>query len=172
MKKTRKAGAVFVLCYVCLAALTFRAYHVGYRLNISPSVPMGIWKVGPEKEDYEKNDYVLVSPSGHPGYRLAAERRYLIDSMPMLKRVVATEGDAVSYDIREKAVTVNGDYIFMTEILSMDTQGRPLPSASFPTRLRTGEAWLSSENIRGYDSRYFGPVSQDILRGVIPIWKF
>jgi type IV secretory pathway protease TraF len=60
----------------------------------------------------------------------------------------------------------------MTEIISQDTEGRPLPKASFPVTLRKGEVWLSSENIRGYDSRYFGPVSEDVLRRAAPVWIF
>jgi type IV secretory pathway protease TraF len=78
----------------------------------------------------------------------------------------------VDYSEEEKAVTVNGEYVLMTEIISQDTEGRPLPGASFPVTLRKGEVWLSSENIRGYDSRYFGPVSEDVLRRAVPVWIF
>ena len=82
------------------------------------------------------------------------------------------EGDFVSYDRREKSVTVNGDYVLMTEILSQDTEGRPMRGAFFPARLKKSQVWLSYENIRGYDSRYFGPVSSDILRKATPVWTF
>jgi type IV secretory pathway protease TraF len=100
------------------------------------------------------------------------ERGYLRGLTPMLKRVAAAEGDLVSYDERERAITVNGRYIPMTEILSRDTEGRPLPRPSFPARLGKGDVWLSSENIRGYDSRYFGPVSEDLLKKAEPFWIF
>jgi type IV secretory pathway protease TraF len=90
----------------------------------------------------------------------------------MLKRVVAVEGDFVSYDRQERSVTVNGGYVLMTEILSQDTEGRPMSSAFFPVWLQDRQVWLSSENIRGYDSRYFGPVSSDILRKATPVWIF
>jgi type IV secretory pathway protease TraF len=90
----------------------------------------------------------------------------------MLKRVVAAEGDFVSYDEWERAITVNGRYMPMTEILSRDTEGRELPRPLFPALLKKGEAWLSSENIRGYDSRYFGPVSTDLLQRAEPLWIF
>jgi type IV secretory pathway protease TraF len=139
-------------------------------------VPRGIWQ--PEQPGKpERNSYVVVpnnadDESKNPGYRLAAERGYLITPMPMLKRIVAVEGDFVSYDVQENAVTVNGGYVLMTEILSQDTEGRPMPSAFFPVWLRERQAWLSSENIRGYDSRYFGPVSSDILRRATPVWIF
>jgi type IV secretory pathway protease TraF len=119
-----------------------------------------------------RGGYAVVAPSVHPGYRLAVERGYLHELTPMLKRLVAAEGDVVSYDEEERAVTVNGEYVPMTEILSRDTEERSLPRPSFPVVLKKGEVWLSSENIRGYDSRYFGPVSTDLLRRAKPFWIF
>jgi conjugative transfer signal peptidase TraF len=145
------------------------AYKAGYRINMSPSVPVGIWRIGGEPR---KGGYVTVAASEHAGYRLAVERKYLSNTRPMLKLLVAAEGDVVSYDTEEKAVTVNEDYIFMTEIFERDTEGRSLPSAAFPLRLQSGQGWVSSENIRGYDSRYFGPVSQDLLKSAVPVWIF
>jgi conjugative transfer signal peptidase TraF len=174
MKKTRPFAVCFTLCFACVTLLSFYLHHAGYRINLSPSVPTGFWKITEKEisEETREREYVIVLPSSHPGYKLAIERKYLADSMPMLKRVVATKGDVVSYDENEEVVTVNGQYILMTTILSKDTEGRPLPRAVFPILLKAKEFWLSSENIRGYDSRYFGPVSADLLRGAVPIWKF
>ena len=174
MKKTRTfAAIVFLLCCVYVSMFVAWAYQSGYRVNLSPSVPTGIWKIisccNGVNSLYE---YVVVSASDHWGYKLAMERGYLSNFTPMLKRVAATAGDIVDYSEEERAVTVNGNYLFMTEIFSEDTEGRTLPRASFPILLRKREIWLSSENIRGYDSRYFGPVSQDILQGAILVWKF
>jgi conjugative transfer signal peptidase TraF len=166
------AIGAFVICL-----LVFKKMEMSqpYRINLSPSVPTGIWKMkgkNAEESGDIRGEYVVVKASAHPGYPLAVERGYLHDLTPMLKRVAATEGDLVSYDEGERAVTVNGEYVPMTEVLSRDTEGRLLPRASFPLILKKGEVWLSSENIRGYDSRYFGPVSADLLRKAISIWIF
>jgi conjugative transfer signal peptidase TraF len=170
MNRTRKL-AVFLLLFLAGAAgFGLRLYQAGYRINLSPSVPTGIWRV--EAGRPEKDDYAAVSPSSHPGYGLAVERGYLPGFSPMLKRIIASEGDIIDYDEEEKSVTVNGEYVMMTEIMSEDTEGRSLPRASFPATLRKGEIWLSSENIRGYDSRYFGPVPADILQKAVPVWIF
>ena len=167
------AAIVLLFCCVYISMFAAWAYQSGFRINLSPSVPTGIWKIISRRYDVESPDeYVVVSANDHWGYKLAMERGYLNNFSPMLKRVTATEADIVDYDEDERAVIVNGSYLFMTEIFSMDMEGRTLPKAWFPTLLKKGEAWLSSENIRGYDSRYFGPVSQDILQGAIPIWKF
>jgi conjugative transfer signal peptidase TraF len=168
--KARRLAVILTLFLSSAAGAGLRLYHTGYRINLSPSVPTGIWKI--QEGDRERGGYVVVAPSSHQGYRLAVERGYLPGFSPMLKRIVGLEGDFVSYDSREKAVTVNGEYILMTEVISRDTEGRGLPSARFPVTLGKGEVWLSSENIRGYDSRYFGPVSEDILRKAVPVWIF
>jgi conjugative transfer signal peptidase TraF len=168
--KARKLAIVLTLCLSITSWTGLRLHNAGYRINLSPSVPTGIWKI--QDGGHKKGDYVVVSPSDHHGYRLAVERGYMPGFSPMLKRIVAAEGDAVDYDEEEKAVTVNGEYVLMTEIISQDTEGRPLPRASFPVTLWKNDVWLSSENIRGYDSRYFGPVSEDILRKAAPVWIF
>jgi conjugative transfer signal peptidase TraF len=173
--KKQKAAVVCFLIVTILCVWVGRAGVVRIRINLSPSVPTGIWKMA--KSDSARScdirdGYAIVAPSAHPGYRLAVERGYLHELAPMLKRVVAVEGDLVSYDEGERAVTVNGKYVPMTEILSRDTEERPLPRPLFPVILQKGEVWLSSENIRGYDSRYFGPVSTDLLRRAKPFWIF
>jgi conjugative transfer signal peptidase TraF len=173
----RRFAALYLLCTAVVVSFSLAAHGRGYRVNLSPSVPRGVWKVMEQTEEPQKGSYVLVpdnadDESKNPGYRLAAERGYLAGPMPMLKRIAAVEGDFVSYDRQENAVTVNGGYVPMTEILSRDTEGRPMPSAFFPLWLQERQAWLSSENIRGYDSRYFGPVSSDILRKAAPVWTF
>jgi conjugative transfer signal peptidase TraF len=177
MNKKRKQIAAIICTYIFVFAmsclLAYREQSRSYRINLSPSVPTGIWKITEiEKSGDVKNEYVVVRANDHPGYLLAVERGYLHDLTPLLKRVVATEGDLVSYDEKEQAVTVNGAYVPITEILSRDTEGRALPRAAFPVRIKQGEAWLSSENIRGYDSRYFGPVSTDLLQRATSVWIF
>jgi conjugative transfer signal peptidase TraF len=172
----RRFAALYSAVVLAVTLVSVAAWGAGYRVNLSPSVPRGVWKVMAQPEEPQKGAYAVVpnddDESKNPGYRLAAERGYLVSPMPMLKRVVAVEGDFVSYDRRERAVTVNGGYVPMTEILSQDTEGRPMPGAFFPARLKKSQVWLSSENIRGYDSRYFGPVSSDILRKAAPVWTF
>ena len=168
----RRCFAIFyALLFMVIGFSGVVAYGAGYRYNSTPSVARGFWKIH-DGTELQKGNYVLVCPKGNPGYDLALERKYVFEHAIMLKKVVAVEGDCVNYDVDEKAVTVNGEYIFMTEILSQDMEGRPLQGATFPIRLKKGQIWLSSEFIRGYDSRYFGPVSADILTKATPVWVY
>jgi conjugative transfer signal peptidase TraF len=154
------------------ALFIFCAWGLGYRINTSYSVPVGLWQIAPVSGTARRGDYAVVPPEARPLRRFASERGYLRDEGSMLKKVAAAEGDAVDYDAAARSVTINGEPLFYTEILSEDSKGRPLRGAKFPVRLGKGEVWLSSENIRGYDSRYFGPVSADLLIKAVPVLLF
>ena len=138
------------------------AYALGFRWNYSGSVPLGLWRL--EDRRIRRGDYAQVSPNDSAWYRLGVEREYYRDGAYLLKQVVALEGDIVSYDAAEKSVTVGETFIPISEIRSRDIMGRAMPSPQFPVRLKPNEAWLASDNERGYDSRYFGPVSLEYLR--------
>ena len=138
------------------------AYALGFRWNYSGSVPMGLWRL--EDREIQRGDYVQVSPNASAWYRLGVEREYYRDGAYLLKQVIALEGDGISYDVAEKSVTVGSALIPISEIRSKDVAGRAMPSPQFPVRLKHNEAWLASDNERGYDSRYFGPVSLELLQ--------
>lgn len=141
---------------------TFIIHGLGYRVNFTHSVPVGLWKL--EDGAILREGYVQVETNPQAWYLLGVERKYYHPGARLLKKVVALEGDIVGYDTTEKLLTVNGKFVPLTETASRDATGRDMPQISFPVRLGAGEAWLASENKRGYDSRYFGPVSLDLLQ--------
>lgn len=157
-KKWRR-GALFLFIFV---AATFILYGLGYRLNWTHSVPIGLWRI--DDGEVRRGGYAQVTANKQQWYLLGVERKYYQSGAHLLKKVVALEGDIVDYDTTEKLLTVNGRFVPLTETVSRDSAGRNMPQMSFPVRLGAGEAWLTSENKRGYDSRYFGPVSLDLLQ--------
>ena len=165
-KKWRRA-ALFLLLF---AVATFILYGLGYRLNLTHSVPIGLWRIEDDGE-VRREGYVQVAANTQPWYLLGVERKYYQSGARLLKKVVALEGDIVNYDTTEKLLSVNGKFVPLTEIASRDSAGRDMPQMSFPVRLGTGEAWLTSENKQGYDSRYFGPVSLDLLQSARLVLK-
>jgi type IV secretory pathway protease TraF len=118
----RRFAALYVAVVLGITLISFAAWGAGYRVNLSPSVPRGVWEVMEQPQEPQRGSYVVVpndadDESKNPGYRLAVERGYLVNPMPMLKRIVAVDGDYVSYDKQENAVTVNGGYVRMTILL-------------------------------------------------------
>jgi len=140
----------------------FIIYGLGYRVNFTHSVPIGLWRI--DGGEVHREGYAQVAANTQPWYLLGVKRKYYQSGARLLKKVVALEGDIVDYDSTEKLLTVNGKFVPLTETVSRDSAGRNMPQMSFPVRLGAREAWLASENKRGYDSRYFGPVSLDLLR--------
>lgn len=87
-----------------------------------------------------------------------------------IKRVVALSGDIVCESKSE--MTINGK--FFGPIYSTDRENRPLPHWLNGCRtVPDGRVFIGSNYVdQSFDSRYFGPIRQDQLVGVlIPIFK-
>ena len=152
----------WIVLIVGFFVVLLAAYCLGFRWNYSGSVPLGLWRL--EDRRIQRGDYVQVSPNDSGWYRLGVKREYYREGAYLLKQVVAVEGDVVSYDAEERSVIVGSTLIPISEIRSQDVMGRAMPSPQFPIRLKPNEAWLASDNERGYDSRYFGPVPLHLLQ--------
>ena len=90
------------------------------------------------------------------------------DTVPMVKRIAAENGDIVC---RERdAIVINGRVV--AHALSADGAGRGLPVWSGCHRLGEGEMFLLMDNVRAsFDSRYFGPIPTTAVVGkAVPLW--
>jgi len=137
------------------------AHAFGFRLNLSASIPPGLYRV--TKDSIARGSLVLVCLP--PSLSVFARSRDYIGAgscedgnAPVGKVVAATTGDTV--DLGPDGVVVNGHQLPNTRPLLDDERGRRLPH---PTRGRylvsSGQVWLlSTYSERSFDSRYFGPV--------------
>ena len=153
------SGIVLALCSVV-------------RLNISPSAPLGLYRM----VDQPAVRGVLVAACVPPAVtRLARERGYLAGgscpggTQPVLKRIGAVPGDLV--DLELDGLAVNGTRLPDSAPAMSDSRGRPLPHAPWGrTVVAPGEVWLIGiETTRSWDSRYFGPVPLDHVHAVRPV---
>jgi conjugative transfer signal peptidase TraF len=99
---------------------------------------------------------------------LAAQRGYLPDHIPLLKRVGAVAPQHVC--IVAGQVRIDGVPIATT--LPADRMGRPLSSWRQCRQLRPDELFLlSTANPASFDSRYFGPINVSAVIGIAhPVW--
>jgi conjugative transfer signal peptidase TraF len=146
----------------------------GVRLNLSPSLPAGLYV-----RTNAPARLIEFCPD-EPYASLAIQRGYRDEgicpdgAMPLLKPIVATSGDAV--DLSAKGITVNGSLLRNSAPLRVDTKGRPLPAWHFGHYVvAPGTVWVaSSYNARSFDSRYFGPVPtssiRDFVRPLVTGW--
>ena len=133
--------------------------------NASASAPVGFYRIK-QYEALEIGDYVLVRPDETLA-KLIAERGYLPENIPLLKRVAAVPGDEICR--KSEAIFINETLVAEARIF--DSSGRKLPSWNGCFRLRSGELFLLNDHEKSLDGRYFGSTNaEDVIGVVIPLW--
>jgi conjugative transfer signal peptidase TraF len=174
MRQTMKVTAAALLTAgTAICALGSVGIVLGLRVNTSPSMPLGLWyEHASAGHSYAAGDVVEVCPPMalwqtyylRPGECPGSGRE------PILKTVAAVPSDIV--DISPNGMLVNGIKLENTSPLSHDGVGRPL--AAYPLGVYTtqpGTVWLVAPRWDSYDSRYFGPVSIEDIKGLAePVW--
>jgi conjugative transfer signal peptidase TraF len=175
-KRAKQRRAAFVVSAVSIAVLALVAasvYGLGLRVNRTASLPFGLYATT------DASDAPMVSFCAPPltnGETLHA-RGYTSAGMcrdggaPLLKPVVARAGDTVN--VSGVGIAVNGVLVPNTAALLLDGQGRALhayPAGTYTVANST--VWVaSSYNAGSFDSRYFGPVADSLIREkVVPLW--
>ncbi|MBL8594589.1 MAG: conjugative transfer signal peptidase TraF [Devosia sp.] len=157
--RARAAGAIGMSLAVLpmLAAIGFVA---GLRVNLTPSYPLGLWRVEPLGRDVAVGDRIFICPPPSSAFERARERGYLGHGLcpgwysPLIKTVVAVAGQHVVID---RSIAVDGAPLAHSSVRPVDGEGRALAPASggvVPPR----QLFLFSEFAGSYDSRYFGPI--------------
>jgi len=141
------------------------------RVNLSPSLPLGLYR--PVPLPLARNR--LVSACLPPSIaRLGRARSYLPpgpcpgDSAPVLKYLAALPGDIV--EVSHSGVAVDDRPLRHSFGCRVDSRGRglhPVPPGRY--RLR-GCYWLAAPHPKSWDSRYFGCVPRESLRKVVTPW--
>ena len=97
------------------AALVFCAHAVGLRINESPSLPVGVWRLSPLRDEVRRDDVVSFCPPDTRVFREAWLRGYLGSGLceggyePLLKPIAAIEGDRLTRT--EQGIRINGRLI-------------------------------------------------------------
>jgi conjugative transfer signal peptidase TraF len=155
------------LFYVLVTSLSLAAYalcslhSLGYRVNLSGSLPGYLYRLAPleEGEAVIRGDNVVmdISRVGNPVIGIAIHRGYVRSGQRMLKEIGAEPGDTL--ELRDDTLFVNGRPRPM--ILSpKDSRGRALSPYPTPLTLSPDFYWLVSAPRGGFDSRYFGPINR------------
>ncbi len=145
-----------------------------FRVNITDSLPRGIYKVS--NEPLARG--VIVAECLPPKLAsFAKERGYLEEggcpdnTMPILKRVEGMPGDTV--ELTQAYVAVNDRLVLNSETQKKDSKGREIPAVERGTFvLKPGQVFLMATNSeRSWDNRYTGPTDiSDIIETLQPWW--
>ena len=164
------SGALILFASGCLITS-----KLGYRINWTPSVPIGIWKVDALTGPVQRGQIVSICPTDSTIFQMALERHYLSWGLcpggyaSLLKPVAAVAGDRVS--ISGQGIAINGVLVPNSKVLTKDSMGRPLiPVQVGRYIVRPGNVWLVSTCAQSFDSRYFGPLpAANILGTATPV---
>jgi conjugative transfer signal peptidase TraF len=164
----------FMPLLMALASIAFVAYlaraplHNKFIWNSTASIPEGLYYLS--CSDAIKPGDIVYFPIPDSVKKLVVdERRWLNENCSLMKEVVAVEGDFVC---------VNGSSLRVKNTIGSvsptDSLGRPLPSISWCGPLHKGQLFVGDiSNAYSFDSRYFGPIDINDVRGVAtPIWTF
>ena len=142
------------------AALFVAGWTAGFRANVTPSYPLGLWRIVPLHRDVAVGDLIFICPPQSADFDLARMRGYLRSGLcpgwfsPLIKTVVAVSGQQIEV---ATAVTVDGTRLAHSDVRRTDAEGRPLPV--YPGGVvPSGQVFLHSDFAGSYDSRYFGPI--------------
>jgi conjugative transfer signal peptidase TraF len=151
-----------------LSALAIGGLWGGLRLNLTPSYPLGIWRIQPTDREAVIGDLVFICPPDTPAFVLGVERGYLptgscpSGTAPLIKTVVAVGGQIVEI---EDTIVIDGIELPNSSVRSTDADGRPL-SPFVGGQVPPGSVFLHSDFGGSYDSRYFGPLPTDGILGL------
>ena len=137
------------------------AWADGVRINVTPSMPVGLWRVS-SPSDLRRGDVVTFCAPRTAAGRLGHDRGYLglgnceDGTRAIVKTVVAVAGDRV--EAAAAGLRVNGEAVRHTELLTEDTAGRALLGMTPGSyAVAAGEVWVASgHDPRSWDSRYWG----------------
>lgn len=153
---------------VAMVAIAGIAWLGGLRLNLTPSEPLGLWRIVPIDRQVVAGDLVFVCPPPGPISAFGLERGYFRQgscaggAAPLIKAVVAVPGAHIEIGA---AVAIDGVLLPRSRLSPVDGEGRSLSPGAGGV-VPPGNFFLHSTFAGSYDSRYFGPVPEAGLLGL------
>jgi conjugative transfer signal peptidase TraF len=171
----RRGVIEFAAASAVMAALAAIGIIGGIRLNLTPSEPLGIWRIEPLSRAPLVGDLVFICPPPTPQFQKAWQRGYLRRGLcaggfaPLIKTVAALPCQSIAIG---DTVRIDGAILSASRVSKSDGQGRqivPFSGGIVPP----GHLFLHSSFASSYDSRYFGPIPISGLLGLAkPILTF
>jgi conjugative transfer signal peptidase TraF len=162
---TRFLAALLVTTALVSAFACWVASHLLW--NWTPSLPRGLYWLSPGGA--ATVGALVAFPVPSQVQALVRERKYLPPGAFLIKPIVALPSDRVC--TRGGTLVVGGSGL--GAVLTEDSAKRPLPHATGCGPLPMGKVFVASHYPKSFDSRTFGPIALNSLRGTVsPLWTF
>jgi conjugal transfer pilin signal peptidase TrbI len=151
-----------------LLAVASPWYQLALRSDESlPDYRLYLIEKGREPQRGELVAFVMAQTSADRVQPAGLGRPYTRVGVLWTKRLVGVPGDRV--EVRGRQVLVNGAVV--GEGLERDRLGQPIRLATLESPIPRGQYYVALPHPRSFDSRYYGYVRGEDLRGVVtPIW--
>jgi conjugative transfer signal peptidase TraF len=152
--------------------LTLLSFPVGklpksYYLNLSPSVPLGVYRLTSLGTLAVGDLVVFDPPEGTQPYIYG--RGWLPNGWPLIKYVGALAGE--TFSIEGASFYINNKY--KGTVYDRDDEGRTLPKITGYHTVEPGMFLPVSPYSRSFDGRYFGTVPVNSIKGkASPLWHY
>lgn len=169
-------GSVWTIAPLAVGLVVGSSYAGGIRWNMTPSMPLGLYRVKPIQSAVSRGEVVTLCLEPEPA-AFGRERGYLTGGeCPnnvelLIKTVVAIPGDEVK--VSDNGLSVNDIPSPHSKALSIDDLGRSIQAVETGTySVGKEQVWVIGDcDPRSYDSRYYGAVPIENLRGrAIPLF--
>lgn len=163
---------------MALFALLPLFYGMGFRLNLTPSMPRGLYRLS--QASPQRGDMVSFCLSG-PWAELAAQRCYVGSGScpsglrPLLKTLAGLPGDRLQRTPEGISIHTPGsaDMFWPAPARHTDAHGRALPAGALsPGVIPDGMALVLADHPGSFDSRFFGLVPSASLSKANPVFTF
>jgi len=169
----RRLLVVATLSALLPAVLFVGGWTAGLRVNLTPSYPLGLWRIVPLYRGVGVGDLIFICPPQSADFDLARMRGYLRSGLcpgwfsPLIKTVVAVSGQQIDISM---TVAIDGTRLAHSDVRRTDAEGRQLPVFAGGV-VPSGQVFLHSNFAGSYDSRYFGPIPVEGLLGLaVPVF--
>lgn len=159
---------ILITLFLLICIFSFLLNYLNAWVNVSSSLPIGIYLIEHDKTAPAKGDMVLSCiPSLYAN--LAFERGYLTSGKchnkiaPVGKYVAAITGDSV--ETTPEGIYINKKLIPNSKAQITDPNRRKMFTQNINRTLRKNEILLLNEKKNSFDSRYFGIVDTSFLIG-------
>lgn len=170
-----RALAILGVGVAGLLVIVSAGVFAGLRVNLTPSEPLGLWRIVSLDRPVNVGDLVFICPPPGSVTAFGLARGYFRlgtcpgGAAPLIKTVAAIAGAGITV---EAAVTIDGKPLPHSQLSPKDGQDRglaPWVGGIVPS----GQLFLLSTFRGSYDSRYFGPVPETGLLGLArPVLTF
>ena len=161
-----KKGAAIFLALCILSHLAFEKIPDVFYLNVTSSLPMGLYMKVPGRE-FQRGDYIVYEPS-QSVKEIVVKNGWGDGKHDFLKKVGAVAGDKYSIDTKTLVFEAAGKYVGM--VYETDNRGNKLPKLRGEFVVPEGYVLPVATSARSFDGRYSGAIDKSRIKArVVPI---